>query len=469
VLTLVSGTLISRLIALFAIPVLARLYTPAEFGVMALFTTVGSLVACVACGRYEMAIILPEKDRDALHLVVASLVISAVVSVLSLFAFMWSGDWISTVLGSPELSGWLWLAPVMIFASSAYIALRAWAARAGDFDTISRSMIANTLVSVLVQLFLVTPKRLMEGGLIVGRVIGAVVQILVLIAAGWQQMRELYGAGLSVSRMKSLLYRYRDFPLFDAGANLLNETSREMPVLVLGVFFNPVIVGFYSVGRRMLGMPVQLFSNAIAQVFFPKAAEAYAADKLAPLARDVFERLAIAAVTPMLMGIVIMQEGVDVFLGATWSEAAIYVQWLALSVMVIFITAPFAQLFNVLEQQRARLVYVSIMTLLQLAVLGYGGSQGDAVLAVAGFSVVSAVGTMTNYLWLLNKAAVPPRVTVGILAREAALAVPFVLLVWVARHYLDGAITTLAAAAAVLSAFGLVRLKAILGSRAAAT
>ena len=60
VVTLLSGTIISRIVAIIGIPVLARIYTPAEFGVLALFTTISALVTSVACGRYEMAVVLPE-------------------------------------------------------------------------------------------------------------------------------------------------------------------------------------------------------------------------------------------------------------------------------------------------------------------------------------------------------------------------------------------------------------------------
>lgn len=465
VLTLVSGTLISRLIALIAIPVLARIYTPAEFGVMALFVTIGSLVASFACARYDMAVVLPERHRDGLFLLIASLAIAAVVSLVSMLVFgIFSAD-IARWLKSPELSLWLWLSPVLIFFHSAFIALRSWAARTESFGGVSSAMVGNTLVSVAVQFFLVFPQRLADGGLIIGRLAGSVAQAFILLRYGWDEIRKAAAGGFDWARTRELLYRYRDFPKYDAGANFLNESSRELPILLLGLFFNPVIVGFYSVGRRMLGMPVQLFSAAIAQVFFPKAAEAYAAGTLGPLARGVFERLTIAAVTPMMVGIMVMDEVVAVFLGSNWTESSVYVQWLSLAIMVTFITAPFAQLFNVLEKQRARLVYVTAMTLIQIAVLTVAGSMGDSVAAVAGFSVVSAVGTMSNYLWLLRKAGVGLRLTLRVLAREAVFGLPFAALALLAHRHLTSNIAVLVVVVPLLGGFFLLRMQAVMGRR----
>ena len=84
VLTLLTGTGLAQLIALAAAPLLSRLYTPEDFGVFALYLSVVSLLAILATGRYELAIVLPEDDDDARHLLALALLISLVVSAASL-------------------------------------------------------------------------------------------------------------------------------------------------------------------------------------------------------------------------------------------------------------------------------------------------------------------------------------------------------------------------------------------------
>ena len=53
--TVLTGTVASRVLAVLAIPVLARLYTPAEFGLLAMFMTINAILSAVICLRYEMA------------------------------------------------------------------------------------------------------------------------------------------------------------------------------------------------------------------------------------------------------------------------------------------------------------------------------------------------------------------------------------------------------------------------------
>jgi len=65
VLTLVTGTTIAQIITVLASPVITRLYGPETFGILALFTSITSIIAVIACMRYELAIMLPESDGEA--------------------------------------------------------------------------------------------------------------------------------------------------------------------------------------------------------------------------------------------------------------------------------------------------------------------------------------------------------------------------------------------------------------------
>lgn len=76
VLTLMTGTTIAQAIPIAISPILTRIYTPEDFGVFALYMAIASIVAVVATGRYEMAIMLPKKDSDAINIVALSILIS---------------------------------------------------------------------------------------------------------------------------------------------------------------------------------------------------------------------------------------------------------------------------------------------------------------------------------------------------------------------------------------------------------
>ena len=76
VLTLMTGTTIAQAIPIAISPILTRIYTPEDFGMFALYMSVASILSVVATGRYELAIMLPKKDEDAVNIVALSIIIS---------------------------------------------------------------------------------------------------------------------------------------------------------------------------------------------------------------------------------------------------------------------------------------------------------------------------------------------------------------------------------------------------------
>ena len=60
-----SGTVIAQVIGLLITPILTRLYAADAFGEMALFMSISSIIGVVACLKYELAIVIPKEDDEA--------------------------------------------------------------------------------------------------------------------------------------------------------------------------------------------------------------------------------------------------------------------------------------------------------------------------------------------------------------------------------------------------------------------
>jgi O-antigen/teichoic acid export membrane protein len=380
------------------------------------------------------------------------------------------GEGLAVFLGSPLLADWLWLSAVSIWLIGLFNALQLWASRLGRFGGISRAMVGGTLGTVLVQLALGFPRKLLDAGLIVGQAAGRVVQVLQLVLVGKESFRAiLAGGGFSGRRLAELLRRYGDFPRYDSGASVLNAVSNELPVLMLGVMFSPTIVGFYAVGRRMLKVPLQLVDNAISRVFFPKASRELQRGRIDRLALTVFAKLAALGIVPMATVTVTAPAIVNVFLGPDWVESTPYIRWLTFWLLIVFVTAPFQQLYNVLERQRARLVYQAGLISVRFTALLVGGLLDNPLMAVALFSIAGAVISMGGCLWLLSQSGLRARLALVRFGRELLYAVPFVAVVGLANWQLDNDLAILAAATAVIGVFAALRYRDILSRAYLAT
>ena len=222
IVTLISGSTLSRVLAFAALPFLSRIYTPAEFGVLALFTLVYVVVASVANGCYEVAVVLPDQDRDAVHLVVAAIVITTGTSVLMAVAlWFWSAD-LAAFVGEDQLIFWLPFTPFIVWVVSVTKIINYWVLRKQQFIFIGASEALGTSVNISTQFGLHFAFRLGAGGLILGQI---AYQLSRLIILGYAASRSIVWADVrsfQSSRAIQLLKRYKNFPRFDVWSTLLN-------------------------------------------------------------------------------------------------------------------------------------------------------------------------------------------------------------------------------------------------------
>src|SRR5439155_20814770 len=141
VLTLMTGTTIANLIPVLLSPVLTRLYAPAEFGLFAVYGRIAALLAVLATGRYEMAIVLPAEDDDAFHLLGLSLLVVGLMIVVATVAVIAFHSPLLGILRSPGLSSWLYLLPLGVLLAGAIQALTVWLNRKRAYPRIAQSRI----------------------------------------------------------------------------------------------------------------------------------------------------------------------------------------------------------------------------------------------------------------------------------------------------------------------------------------
>jgi len=92
VLKLVGGTAFAQVLSILASPIITRMYGPEAYGLSALFTSIAGIIATIACLRYELAVMLPEKDEDAANLLALSLILATLISAVTAFVFWLRGE-----------------------------------------------------------------------------------------------------------------------------------------------------------------------------------------------------------------------------------------------------------------------------------------------------------------------------------------------------------------------------------------
>lgn len=386
VLKLVSGTTIAQGIGVLATPLLTRLYGPEAFGTLALFTSITGIIGVVACLRYELAIMLPETDEEAANLLAVSLLAVVGVTLLTIPTVTWGRPLLLRLLNAPQLDPYLWLVPPVIFFGGVFHALNYWNSRTKQFGRLSVVRVVSSASTHLGKLgagFGGYP----TGGMLIGStLLGSVLSTSMLAANIWRDDSCLFRQSVHQRMIRAGLTRYRRFPLIDIWSALLNTVSWQLPALLLNLYFSPAVVGHYSLGLRVVQLPMSLVGAAIGQVFFQRAAKAHATATLGQAFATTLRRLLDVGMFPVL-ALAITGRSVFTFaFGPNWAEAGVYAQILAPWVLVWFVSSPMSTVFSVLQRQGVLLRLNAVILTTRFASLFVGGALGHPRVAIALFS-----------------------------------------------------------------------------------
>ncbi len=409
---LVSGTMFAQLLTVGCAPLLARLYSPEDFGVYNIFISVITLISLVLCLRYELAIVLPENHREAVDIFWGSLGISVFLSLLSIPVVIFGRTWISNAIGSPKVSQYLWLMPAsLLFGGLSYghPSLNYWAMRLNRFGKLSIARVTSTVSTLVLQLLAGLAGFRSGGSLIDSAVIGGACSATILGVQLGREDGALLAGNFHPRQIFQAIQRYRKFPLFESWAILINNFSWLLPTFLLARYFSLTEVGFYSFTYRFLTVPMTLVGGAIAQVFFQRASVAKTTGTHGQVVEDALRKLIALGMFPILLMTIIAPSLFKIVFGDAWVEAGIYAQILGVWMLVWFISSPLHTIYSILERQDFYLTFNVIVLLVRFAALLGGGLLGEARLALAFF----ALSGILTHGFLLFKIAMDCGIPVG--------------------------------------------------------
>jgi O-antigen/teichoic acid export membrane protein len=271
--TLVGGTAIAQLVNFGLYYFIAQLYSPGDFGIFSIISTASSILAIMASGRYDVAIMLPEDDQKAEKLfrtaiyngILFSAALFLLLFIVKLFLYLIFPQQFSLL---PTY--YLWV-PLLVLAISSFQTTSILLSRKKAYAVIASSRIINTSANGSIALLL--------GYLQVGY-FGLVIGFFFSYVAGWLVIFKQLKS--SLLPLKALLDRrshwklakeYKQFPLFNVPQALLDALQFNLLLLLFNRYFNVDQVGQVAFALRILQVPVSFIGAAISQVFYQQVAE----------------------------------------------------------------------------------------------------------------------------------------------------------------------------------------------------
>jgi len=216
VMTLMTGTALAQALAVLVAPVLTRLYKPEDFGILALFISIVGILSVVACWRYDQAIVLAEKDKDAANLLALSIMIAIGMSLLILVIIALFRHSIATLLGAPEITFWLWLVPLNLMGFGFFQAFNYWSTRKKQFRRLAVQKITQSTTTIGTQIGAGIFLKADAGSLISGKIIGNIVATAILGWKIWIDSKKILIKNISSNKIRELALKYKKFPQYSA-------------------------------------------------------------------------------------------------------------------------------------------------------------------------------------------------------------------------------------------------------------
>ncbi len=394
--TLLSGSALAQIIPLGASIVLARLYSPEEFGILAIFMSVVMIFTSVVNLRYEFAIPLAIDDKESVVVSLLAGFVAVCFSILLFFIFLFFGEEVLKLIGGEKLGHWLLLVPLTVFMSGVYNCLNYFSVRFKKYKVIAGSNIIRSSSNAGLQLGFGL-LGFGQSGLVLGYVFS-------FFFGNIKMFRNFFlHKGLiqkvTKSDLKKAAIRFKQFPLVSIWGIFLNNLSVNINNFFISRYFGASQLGFYSYSYRYVNAPLSLISSNMGQLFYQVCAEKHKADKDAGQEfLSTLKKLLVVCIPIFTLLFFFIQDAFVIAFGQKWQIAGYYAQILMPLFFIRTIFGPLSLVNTAFEKQVLALGMQASIFIINIGIFCYAYFYK---LSMSGFLTLYVYSGVVVYLGLI--------------------------------------------------------------------
>lgn len=393
---LLMANVVSQLLGIVFYPILTRIYSPDDFGLLNLFGSIAGILTLCSTAEYQYSIMLPKSRKSAVACFHVGFLILLFTTSLCFVSVLF-GKPIASVFNAPDLAKYYWLMPFYVFGIGLWTLLNYWFTRNKRFKDISIYLVSQSGWNGLIKYFMGIGGAL-HIGLILGTVLAPFISILMIIKKSIHTVLKplfVWDRG----ECQSVAATYANFPKYSLPRALVNNVSLNLPVLLLTPFFGTSIIGLFGMAVTLSFRPISMIAGSLYQSFYQKFTEnVHQNMPIYPLYRK-YIRMTLLVVIPffvLLYPVLPFLSGW--FLGEEWIVAGEYIRillpWLAGTLLL----GPFSFLLDIFQKQKLGMFYEVIYLILRFIGLMIGVWMKDFKLAILLYSLISLF--MLIVLWV---------------------------------------------------------------------
>ena len=393
---LLSANVIAQAIGLLAYPILTRLYSPDDFGLLYIFTSIAGVLVLLGTAGYQFAVPLPKDEKDGAACFHVGLVCLAGILLLLILSLPFANS-IVGLFDAPQLAKWYCFLPLYVALLCLWNLMNGWYTRCRQFGSIGSYQVSNSLVSVTLKLLL--GWKGISSGLMIGAVATPPVSVGISAVSARKHLRDLFF--WDSDKCKRMFTVYKNFPLFTLPQSLINQFFGNLPAYLLAPQFGQSALGLWSMALILSFTPVNTICNSIYQVLLANVSGCVNNNESVRHIFVRFERLVLVTIIPLFTVLFfILPSFTGWLLGAEWIEVGHYIRWFLPWLCVTLLCSSTAFVPDVFFKQRITLEFEILLAVLRTCGIVAGMWTGTFMIAVAGYGIGSAVAKLAQYIWM---------------------------------------------------------------------
>ena len=336
---LVLGTGFAQIIPIALTPILTRIYSPEDFGIFAIYMAIASILGVIATARYELSIVLPKNDKNALDIFYLCNIVSFSLSfIFFIFIYIFTEE-LNIFIGLDSYSNILFLLPLSIIAAGLLQSLSYLLVRRKEFSSLSKSKIFLSGGYSSSQLTFGSIFSASGLNLSIGYISGQFFSIFYLIKKNWAFLKS---RDFSTRRIYNIAKKYKKFPMYSSPGAIMDTSAVQVPIILINKFFNSNLTGQFSLTMRIINLPLAFIGSSISQVLLNKIADSDHThpDRVLPLLISLTFKLLIF-ILPLVIICFLFGEELFVYVfGPNWAFAGSLAAPISIVIAIRFVVSP---------------------------------------------------------------------------------------------------------------------------------
>jgi len=343
------GTIIAQFISIATMPMLARIYTPSDFGILAVFLSISSISAMLITLRYETAVLIPVKEGESANIALLSILLTVAGAVILIILASIILKYVKIDLFS-GLEFWLPFA-LMVGTLTALITIfQCWMNRRMQYTEMAFVRVLQNLSIAALSIFFGLFLNL-ESGLILSQIIGLVITCTI----SWLIIRKISKLW-KFEKLVEVAKKHKQAPKYLLASDLIDEITLHMPIILIALWFTENMAGQFGMAWKLLLLPISLIGISVSQVFQQKFSKLLdSREKSRSLIRKTWLSMFALGVMPSILFYTWGDVLIIYFLGSQWTISAEIATAMTPMILAFFIFSPTSGVYVLLNMQKTML------------------------------------------------------------------------------------------------------------------